>query len=199
VELVDVAAKAVFFRAAGLEEEDLRRVVIDLSKMQGKEIQIRVVDKHTGHWGHVNFDDFRFHTAKPTFPQRPAKTPPPKQDVVLHAGLAPEAAAKAMTVPEGFSVTLFAGEPDVHQPIAFCTDDRGRLWVVEAFTYPRRNPHPGPVIPAKAENPTPQPPPRSGFRVCSPFPPREGGGGVRFFPHRRPHPDLRGHRRGREV
>ena len=45
-----------------------------------------------------------------------------------------------MTVPEGFTVTLFAGEPDVHQPIAFCIDDRGRLWVAEAYGYPRRQP-----------------------------------------------------------
>ena len=41
-----------------------------------------------------------------------------------------------MTVPEGFKVTLFAGEPDVHQPIALCLDDRGRLWVAEAYSYP---------------------------------------------------------------
>jgi len=148
VELVDVATKAVFFRAAGLEEEDLRRVVVDLSKVQGKEIQVRVVDRHTGHWGHVNFDDFRFHAAQPKFAQRPQKAPPAKKDVIAHAGLAPEAAAKAMTVPDGFKVTLFAGEPDVHQPIAFCFDDRGRMWVAEAFTYPKRNPHPGPVLPA---------------------------------------------------
>ena len=147
VELVDVARNSVFYRAAGLEEEDLRRVVVDLSKMQGKDIQVRVVDRHTGHWGHVNYDDFRFHAARPTFAQRPQKSPPPKKDVVAHAGLAPEAAAKAMTVPDGFSVTLFAGEPDVHQPIAFCFDDRGRMWVAEAFTYPKRNPHPGPVLP----------------------------------------------------
>ncbi|QDU24118.1 PVC-type heme-binding CxxCH protein [Urbifossiella limnaea] len=147
VELVDVATKAVFFRAAGLEEEDLRRVVVDLAKVQGKDIQVRVVDRHTGHWGHVNFDDFRFHAAQPKFAARPQKAPPAKQDVVAHAGLAPEAAAKAMTVPPGFSVTLFAGEPDVHQPIAFCFDDRGRMWVAEAFTYPKRNPHPGPVLP----------------------------------------------------
>ena len=46
-----------------------------------------------------------------------------------------EAAAK-MTVPEGFKVTLFAGEPDVVQPIAFTFDDRGRLWVVENHSYP---------------------------------------------------------------
>src|SRR5205085_7432193 len=55
--------------------------------------------------------------------------------------------AKAMTVPEGFKVTLFAGEPDVHQPIAFCFDHRGRLWVVEGYVYPRRHPEKGPVLP----------------------------------------------------
>ena len=54
-----------------------------------------------------------------------------------------------MTVPPGFSVSLFAGEPDVHQPIAFCFDHRGRLWVVEAYTYPRRHPEKGPVLPEK--------------------------------------------------
>ena len=41
-----------------------------------------------------------------------------------------------MTLPEGFKATLFAGEPDVMQPIAFDFDDRGRLWVVECFSYP---------------------------------------------------------------
>jgi putative membrane-bound dehydrogenase-like protein len=41
-----------------------------------------------------------------------------------------------MTLPEGFRATLFAGEPDVVQPIAFTFDDRGRLWVVECLSYP---------------------------------------------------------------
>lgn len=50
--------------------------------------------------------------------------------------LPPAEAAKKMTLPEGFSATLFAGEPDVVQPIAFTFDDRGRLWVVECFSYP---------------------------------------------------------------
>jgi putative membrane-bound dehydrogenase-like protein len=48
----------------------------------------------------------------------------------------PKDAAKAMTVPTGFKVTLFAGEPDVVQPIAMTFDDRGRLWVVECLSYP---------------------------------------------------------------
>ena len=41
-----------------------------------------------------------------------------------------------MTVPEGFAVTLFAAEPDVVQPIAFTIDPKGRLWVVENYSYP---------------------------------------------------------------
>jgi putative membrane-bound dehydrogenase-like protein len=51
--------------------------------------------------------------------------------------LPPEEAARTMIVPDGFNVTLFAGEPDVKQPIGFCIDDRGRLWVTEAYNYPR--------------------------------------------------------------
>jgi putative membrane-bound dehydrogenase-like protein len=41
-----------------------------------------------------------------------------------------------MTLPEGFQATLFAGEPDIVQPIAFTFDDRGRLWVAECLSYP---------------------------------------------------------------
>jgi putative membrane-bound dehydrogenase-like protein len=61
-------------------------------------------------------------------------------DVYKYAGLPPTKAAEVMTVPEGFHVKLFAGEPDVHQPIAFCLDDRGRVWVAEAYCYPIRRP-----------------------------------------------------------
>jgi putative membrane-bound dehydrogenase-like protein len=67
--------------------------------------------------------------------------------VFKYAGLPPEKAAQVMTVPEGFTVTLFAGEPDVHQPVAFCIDDRGRLWVAEAYCYPTRKPFPGLLLP----------------------------------------------------
>jgi hypothetical protein len=147
VELIALPKKEVFFRASGLEEEDMRRVVVDLSRYRNTQIQIRLVDRHSGHWGHINFDDFRFHEQKPSFPERPKAEPPAPADAYKFAGLKPEDAAKAMTVPEGFQVTLFAGEPDLHQPIAFCFDHRGRLWVVEAFTYPQRHPFPGPVLP----------------------------------------------------
>jgi putative membrane-bound dehydrogenase-like protein len=138
VELVEKEGGKVFFRAAGLEEENLRRVAVDLKDVQGKEILVRLVDQHTGHWGHLNFDDFRFHTAKPAIALRPKGAGP--LDVYKYAGQTPADAAKNMTVPEGFEVKLFAGEPDVKQPIAFCIDDRGRLWVAEAFSYPQRQP-----------------------------------------------------------
>jgi putative membrane-bound dehydrogenase-like protein len=48
----------------------------------------------------------------------------------------PKEAPGKMTVPPGFQVTLFAGEPDIVQPIAFTFDDRGRMWVVECLSYP---------------------------------------------------------------
>jgi putative membrane-bound dehydrogenase-like protein len=42
-----------------------------------------------------------------------------------------------MKVPEGFRISLIAGEPQLIKPIAMTTDERGRLWVVESNTYPR--------------------------------------------------------------
>ncbi|MFM8274982.1 MAG: PVC-type heme-binding CxxCH protein, partial [Gemmata sp.] len=148
-----VCGADVIFRTSGTEAEDMYRVAVDLAKYQGKDIFVRVVDRHTGHWGHINFDDFRFHAQQPNVPPRPKAEPPGLADTYKHAGLKPLEAARAMTVPEGFSVSVFAGEPDLHQPIAFTIDHRGRLWVVEAFTYPRRHPEKGPVVPAKPGQP----------------------------------------------
>ena len=50
-----------------------------------------------------------------------------------------ESSAK-MTVPDGFTVKLFASEPTIGQPIAFTFDDRGRVWVVECFSHPNWKP-----------------------------------------------------------
>lgn len=137
------AGEEPVFKVSGLETETLRPVVVDLAKWVGREIRIRLVDQESGGWGHVNFDDFLFHSTRP----QPAnelsvaeiqRNVPPPADLVLFAGLpAVEAAAKA-TLPPGFKMHLFAGEPDVKQPIAFCEDHRGRLWVAEGYTYPRR-------------------------------------------------------------
>jgi putative membrane-bound dehydrogenase-like protein len=37
-------------------------------------------------------------------------------------------------------VSVFAAEPDIINPVAFTVDERGRLWVVECFEYPKRTP-----------------------------------------------------------
>ena len=43
-------------------------------------------------------------------------------------------------VPEGFRVELVLSEPDLQQPIAFAFDERGRIWVAEAYSYPTKRP-----------------------------------------------------------
>ena len=133
VELVRVDTGKPFYRTSGADSEDMTRVAVDMKDHQGKSIQIRLVDEDSGGWGHLNFDDFRFHDAKPAVPDRDVPT---SFDVYAHAGLSPEEAAAAMTLPEGFRVSVFAGEPDVVQPIALAVDDRGRVWVAEAYSYP---------------------------------------------------------------
>jgi putative membrane-bound dehydrogenase-like protein len=52
--------------------------------------------------------------------------------------LTPDQAVAQMDVKEGFTVNAWASEPDVVQPMAFCWDDRGRLWVAENRDYETR-------------------------------------------------------------
>jgi putative membrane-bound dehydrogenase-like protein len=40
----------------------------------------------------------------------------------------------------GFQAELLAAEPDLAQPVAMAIDERGRLWIAEAFGYPQRQP-----------------------------------------------------------
>ncbi len=70
------------------------------------------------------------HAADP----KDAYVPLDTQDPETHPPT-PEEAAAAITMPEGFQARLFAGEPDVRQPIAMAFDDRGRLWVAESYSY----------------------------------------------------------------
>jgi putative membrane-bound dehydrogenase-like protein len=61
---------------------------------------------------------------QPRNTQKPGEEPP-----------TPEQAVASITLPEGFQARLFAGEPDVRQPVAMAIDDRGRLWVAESYSY----------------------------------------------------------------
>ncbi len=67
---------------------------------------------------------------------------PKKQHSTSNAPfLKPEAAVAEMSIPEGFEVSIFAAEPDIGEPIAFCFDDRGRIWIVENYNYVSRGRH----------------------------------------------------------
>ncbi|QDU22931.1 PVC-type heme-binding CxxCH protein [Urbifossiella limnaea] len=46
-----------------------------------------------------------------------------------------EQAAKQSVLPDGFRMSVFAAEPLVTQPVSFCLDHRGRVWVAEALNY----------------------------------------------------------------
>ncbi|MFT3880460.1 MAG: c-type cytochrome [Gemmatales bacterium] len=52
--------------------------------------------------------------------------------------LSPQETVKRMKVPPGFSVKLFAAEPLMTNPIAMTIDDKGRVWIIESFEYPKR-------------------------------------------------------------
>ena len=52
--------------------------------------------------------------------------------------LKPEEAVAAMTIKDGFVVNTWASEPMMTQPMAFCWDDRGRLWIAENKDYESR-------------------------------------------------------------
>ena len=76
--------------------------------------------------------DFPIYTNKPPGRQvsgahAPAATP----------ALSPKDAQKKFTVPKGFEVRLFAAEPEVVNPVAMTWDERGRLWILELYEYPR--------------------------------------------------------------
>jgi hypothetical protein len=68
---------------------------------------------------------------------------PPDTEKASAGRLSPAAAAAAFRVPDGFHVSVFAGEPDVRNPIAMAWDPRGRLWVAENYTGSRDGHAPG--------------------------------------------------------
>lgn len=138
VEIVRADTDEVVFQAGGKSVEEMRPAVADLQKLTGKQVYLRVVDHGGAGWSHINFDHFRFHDEPPAV----VKNAPGAgtADVYPYAGLPAEEAARVMKLPDGFSVKVCAAEPDVKQPVAMALDDRGRLWVAEAYSYPIRAP-----------------------------------------------------------
>jgi len=55
--------------------------------------------------------------------------------MVLNAGETPEKTVSTMKTPEGLEVTLFAGEPEIVNPVSMDIDERGRVWITEGANY----------------------------------------------------------------
>ena len=139
VDIVEHSTNTVLHTSSGEQRENLGEVQIDLREHIGKEIVVRVVDESSGPWGHINYDDFRFHS------ERPVLIPARVESNALLQHLTPNPVVKnahptvaGMWVPEGFQVDLIATEPTITQPIAFTFDERGRMWIAEAHSYPQR-------------------------------------------------------------
>jgi putative membrane-bound dehydrogenase-like protein len=145
----DGKEESVVAQFSGRNQEQMHRVVVDLQSVRNRSIKVRLVDDSAGGWGHLNFDDFRFHDEPPAGADvvsawRTISNPllhhlipnPAQSPAELRAG---DTTAK-MFVPEGFSVDVIAAEPQLHQPMAFTFDAKGRLWVVEGHSYPQKRP-----------------------------------------------------------
>lgn len=61
------------------------------------------------------------------------------QSLTLQKPLESNQTLSHLHTPEGFTVKVFASEPDIRNPIAFSWDERGRLWVVESTDYPHEH------------------------------------------------------------
>ena len=162
----DERKEEVIFFASGKKTEQMQRTIVDLQKWRGKRIAVRLIDESSGSWGHLNFDDFRFldqvpenvktgvklrsihspmlqHLVANKLPKMLANKRPTQRSDEANmppVAVSPIATLNKMFVPKGFSVDLIAAEPQLHQPMAFTFDAKGRLWVVEGHSYPQKRP-----------------------------------------------------------
>ena len=142
VEILNPTSGAVLHKSSGRGQvEDMALNTVDLSAHLGKSIQVRLIDEHSGPWGHLNYDDFRFHKSPPDSSSNPAgrlTSSPLLWNLKANPASEENDITSTMFVPEGFQIETIAREPQLRQPIAFTFDSRGRIWIAEAFAYPRR-------------------------------------------------------------
>ncbi|MES2705253.1 MAG: PVC-type heme-binding CxxCH protein [Verrucomicrobiota bacterium] len=149
-EIVNADTGKVFHTAAGRFEEDMHREIVDMRPLAGQKAFVRLIDRAKNGWGHINFDDFVFHDLPP---EREAATgsrvsqspvlwhlrPNPAKPTPANNAEAQKIVA-GMELTDGFQAQLIAAEPEVVQPIAFCMDEKARLWVLEGISYPNKQP-----------------------------------------------------------
>ena len=90
-----------------------------------------VGDRVRALWEGVSHEPLRY-TKHDSIPNYEERDPPP----MLQQPLAPEASMRYIQVPVGFTLELFAAEPEIVNPIAMAWDERGRLFVLQTVDYP---------------------------------------------------------------
>ena len=58
VGLFDAETGKVLMTAGGPQGPQMKRTIWDVRQLRGKTVFLRIVDQHTGSWGHLTFDDF---------------------------------------------------------------------------------------------------------------------------------------------
>lgn len=79
-EIVRASDDRVVFVSRGRQNERMRPEVVDLRPMQGERVYLRLVDRVTGGFGHLNFDEFRFHEKFPADPDAVTMPRPVRPD-----------------------------------------------------------------------------------------------------------------------
>lgn len=143
-------------KASGNHSEVFQPTTWNVPELVGKPVFVRMVDHHTGGWGHVTMDAFsaqgkllpdetkkRQTAAKPqkssaTVAKKAATAKPQKKTQSARVeAQSPEQELAGFTVPPGFVIELVASEKNgVINPIDISFDDAGRLWTQTARMYP---------------------------------------------------------------
>ena len=58
VGLFDAASNQILLTGGGPNGPQMKRTIWDVSQLKGRAVFLRVVDRNTGNWGHLTFDDF---------------------------------------------------------------------------------------------------------------------------------------------
>jgi putative membrane-bound dehydrogenase-like protein len=146
-------------KASGSNSEVFAARTWNVPELLGKPVFVRLVDQHTGGWGHIVLDAFtaqgkllpeetkrRQGLARPRTPTAAERTAAKKaaskrqgkktQSARTTASSADKQLA-GFTVPDGFVIELVASEEHgVINPIDISFDDAGRLWTQTAQMYP---------------------------------------------------------------
>jgi quinoprotein glucose dehydrogenase len=86
-------------------------------------------------WRGIAFVAFLMTGWKGQLAAEPADSAPRYSPRVLEASGEADRALSGIRVPKGFRVELFAAEPMLANPVAFCVDEHGRFYVAETFRH----------------------------------------------------------------